>query len=177
MAEIKAFNGLRFTQSAGEIGEVCCPPYDIISAEEKQAFIEKNPHNIIRLELPKMAGDSDEAYNVAGNCLDEWLNESILKCDDKAGIYVYEMDFSALGNQYSVKGFISLVKLEEFSKGIILPHEETLSKAKTGRLNLMKATGCNFSQIYSLYMDEDGGALFHHRQRPARRARQRVHRR
>ena len=34
------------------------------------------------------------------------------------------------------------------------PHEETLSKAKTDRLNLMKSTFCNFSQIYSLYMDE-----------------------
>ena len=38
----------------------------------------------------------------------------------------------------------------------MLPHEETLSKAKTDRLNLMRATGCNFSQIYSLYHDEGG---------------------
>ncbi len=53
-----------------------------------------------------------------------------------------------------MKGFICLVKLEEFSKGIILPHEETLSKAKEDRFHLMEATGCNFSQIYSLYMDE-----------------------
>ena len=44
--------------------------------------------------------------------------------------------------------------MEEFSKGIVLPHEETLSKAKEDRFNLMKATNCNFSQIYSLYMDE-----------------------
>ena len=36
----------------------------------------------------------------------------------------------------------------------MLPHEETLSKAKEDRLNLMKATSCNFSQIYSLYIDE-----------------------
>ena len=38
----------------------------------------------------------------------------------------------------------------------MLPHEETLSKAKTDRLNLMKATGCNFSDIYALYMDDGG---------------------
>ena len=69
------------------------------------------------------------------------------------------MDFSALGGNYSVKGFVSLVKLESFSKGVILPHEETLSKAKTDRFNLMKATGCNFSQIYSLYMDGDGSVM------------------
>ena len=31
--------------------------------------------------------------------------------------------------------------------------EETLSKAKEDRFQLMRATGCNFSQIYSLYTD------------------------
>ena len=52
-----------------------------------------------------------------------------------------------------MKGIICRVKLEEFSKGVVLPHEETLSKAKADRFQLMKATFCNFSQIYSLYMD------------------------
>ncbi len=157
MAEIKAFKGLRYTEKAGEIGELCCPPYDIISDKERQAFIDNNPYNIIRLELPKMGGDSDnsEAYTIANQFLRDWMGKGILKNDDKDGIYVYEMDFSVSGNSYSLKGFISLIKLEEFSKGVVLPHEETLSKAKTDRLNLMTATKCNFSQIYSLYMDED----------------------
>lgn len=38
----------------------------------------------------------------------------------------------------------------------MLPHEETLSKAKKDRFELMKATNCNFSSIYSLYQDEKG---------------------
>ncbi len=158
MAEIKAFNGLRFTEKAGEIGKLCCPPYDIISAEQRNQFLNTNPNNIIRLELPKTQNENDDAYEDARACLNNWLSDSILAKDDKKGIYIYEMDFSANGSDYKVKGYISLVKLEEFSKGIILPHEETLSKAKTDRFNLMRATGCNFSQIYSLYMDEDQGA-------------------
>ena len=40
----------------------------------------------------------------------------------------------------------------------MLPHEETLSKAKADRFELMKATGCNFSDVYALYMD-DGGEM------------------
>lgn len=155
MAEIKAFRGLRFTDKAGSTGEVCCPPYDIISPEQKKQYLAENPHNIIRLELPKTAEDTDEAYGKARAYLNEWLDEEILKCDEKPSIYIYEMVFDALGSSYSVKGYVSLVKLEEFSKGIILPHEETLSKAKEDRFNLMCATGCNFSQIYSLYMDDD----------------------
>lgn len=160
MAEIKAFKGLRFTGKAGEIGELCCPPYDIISTEQRTAFLNTNPNNIIRLEMPKSQHDdeSSDVYGTAKGYLNDWLNKEILKKDEKDGIYIYEMDFSANGIINSVKGFISLIKLEEFSKGIILPHEETLSKAKTDRFNLMCATGCNFSQIYSLFMDEDGGA-------------------
>lgn len=161
MAEIKVFRGLRYTEKAGKIEELCCPPYDIINEEERQAFLDKNTNNIIRLELPKTPGKDDggenDAYDSAGRLLTEWLNRSIVKNDDKPAVYVYEMEFTVSETKHKVKGFISLVKLEEFSKGVILPHEETLSKAKTDRFNLMTATDCNFSQIYSLYMDEDNG--------------------
>ena len=152
MATIRPFNGLRF--KGGDLNSLVCPPYDIISEKQREDFIEKNEHNIIRLELPS----GEDKYKEAGKLLKKWLDEGILGQDGKSGIYVYEMEFTADGIRKSVKGFVSLVKLEEFSKGIILPHEETLSKAKTDRFNLMTETFCNFSQIYSLYMDEDGKA-------------------
>lgn len=160
MAEIKAFKGLRYTEKAGDIKALCCPPYDIVNEAQRNALIEKNDHNLIRLELPVMGGSEDMTpYREAAATLRGWLNEEILKRDEKEGIYIYEMEFSVRGQSYKVKGFVSLVKLEPFSAGVILPHEETLSKAKTDRFNLMKAAGCNFSQIYSLYMDE-GGSVF-----------------
>lgn len=160
MAEIKAFKGLRYTEKAGDIANLCCPPYDIISGEEREALIRKNPYNLIRLELPVLGGSEDlTPYHEAANTLRAWLKDEILKTDEKEGIYIYEMEFSAYGKSHKVKGFVSLVKLEPFSKGVILPHEETLSKAKADRFNLMKTTGCNFSQIYSLYMDEDNSAF------------------
>lgn len=160
MAEIKAFKGLRYTEKAGDIGQLCCPPYDIINGEEREALIEKNQYNLIRLELPVLGGSEDlTPYYEAAKTLRTWLKEEILKTDEKEAVYIYEMEFSAYGKSHKVKGFVSLVKLEPFSKGVILPHEETLSKAKTDRFNLMKTTGCNFSQIYSLYMDEDNSTF------------------
>ena len=41
MAEIKGFKGLRYTEKAGDIGQLCCPPYDIINASvtKSTAFI------------------------------------------------------------------------------------------------------------------------------------------
>lgn len=152
MAEIKPFRALRFTDKAGNIASLTCPPYDIISEEQRQKFLAENPYNIIRLELPK----GEDPYTQAGKTLESWLDEEILKCDRDPAIYIYEEEFTAYGKTSKVKGIICRVKLEEFSKGIVLPHEETLSKAKEDRFNLMKATSCNFSQIYSLYMDETG---------------------
>ncbi|MDE6709729.1 MAG: DUF1015 domain-containing protein [Oscillospiraceae bacterium] len=153
MAEIKAFKGMRYTSAAGDLNALVCPPYDIISDSQREKYIEENPCNIIRLELPK---GGDERYKEAGETLKDWLDKEILSCDKEDSIYVYEMLFSANGVRNRLKGFVSLVKLVEFTEGIVLPHEETLSKAKEDRFNLMSETFCNFSQIYSLYMDEDG---------------------
>lgn len=153
MAEIKAFKGMRYTSAAGDLNALVCPPYDIISDSQREKYVEENPCNIIRLELPK---GGEERYKEAGKTLKDWLDKEILACDKEDSIYVYEMLFSANGVRNRLKGFVSLVKLADFSEGIVLPHEETLSKAKEDRFNLMSETFCNFSQIYSLYMDEDG---------------------
>lgn len=162
MAEIRPFRALRFTPAAGPMEELVCPPYDIISESQRQAYLARNPHNIIRLELPR---DGADPYQEAGATLRRWIAEGILRQDDRPALYVYEIEFSVdgpsdisgmHGGRRSVMGLIGLVKLEEFEKGIILPHEETLSKAKTDRFNLMKATNCNFSDIYALYMDDGG---------------------
>ena len=160
MAEIKAFRGLRYTETAGEIGKLCCPPYDIISKEQSKIYYKENPYNIIRLELPRSLSYDNEfdVYEAAGKLLREWLEKGILKNDDAESIYVYEMQFDVFGQKKSVVGFIPLVKVEEISNGIVLPHEETLSKDKSDRLNLMNSAGCNFSQIYSLFTDESGEA-------------------
>ena len=155
MAEIRPFRALRFTKGAGSIEELTCPPYDIISEAQRLSYLKRNSHNIIRLELPR---DGEEPYGVAGEVLKQWLEEEMLHQDEQAAFYVYEIEFDREGTDSgrdSVSGLIAQVHLEEFVKGIVLPHEETLSKAKTDRFNLMKTTHCNFSNIYSLYMDND----------------------
>ncbi len=151
MVTVLPFRALRFTEKAGMPEKLCCPPYDIISDDERAALIERDEHNVIRLELPK----GENRYDEAGKLLTEWRENGILACDEKPGMYVYEESFEVAGKQYAFAGIIARVKTEEFSKGNILPHEETLSKAKQDRFDLMNATMANFSQIYSLYADEE----------------------
>ena len=89
MADIKAFHALRYTAAAGSPAELTCPPYDIISDAERAEYLARNPHNVIRLELPK----GEDPYGEAGRALREWLADGTLKCDDDAGIYIYEEEF------------------------------------------------------------------------------------
>ena len=157
MAVIKPFRGMRFdTDKAGELKTLCCPPYDIINEKQRREFIAQNEYNVIRLELPK---EGEDVYARAGEILKLWRDNGVLIHEDKPAIYIYEMEFNAYNKRKSVKGIIARVKVEPFSKGVILPHEFTLSKAKTDRFNLMKATNCNFSQIYALYMDSEHTTL------------------
>ena len=51
MADIQPFRALRYTSQAGKIEELTCPPYDIISEEQREEFLARNPRNVIRLEL------------------------------------------------------------------------------------------------------------------------------
>ena len=152
MAQIKAIKALRYTKKAGEISDNVCPPYDIISDQERAALIKKSPYNLVELELPV----GENRYDNAGKKLSDWIESGILKRDDKDGIFVYRERFYVKGKEYVFTGLICLVKLYEFSEKVVLPHEETLSKAKTDRFNLMKSTFCNFSSVYSLYLDPAG---------------------
>lgn len=151
MAEVKAFKALRFTGKAGDPAKNLCPPYDIISPSEREALISESENNLVRLELPQ----GENAYREAAILLDKWLSDGVVAEDKQDGIYIYEEEFTAFGQRKRIKGIVALVKIEEFSKGVILPHEDTLSKAKQDRFNLMKACGCNFSQIYSMFIDPD----------------------
>lgn len=151
MATVKAFPALRFTNKAGDISKNVCPPYDIISPEQRMGYIAESENNIIRLELPV----GENAYEDAGKLYKQWRENGIVAPDSTDGIYVYEEEFTAYGEVKKIKGIFARVKLYEFSENVVLPHEETLSKAKTDRFNLMSATFCNFSPIYSMYTDSE----------------------
>lgn len=160
MADIIPFKGLRYNDEiVGDISNVVTPPYDVISPEEQDNYYNVSEYNCIRLELSKaMPGDDDtnNKYTRAAQTLRDWIDSRVLVAEEEPCIYIYQQEFSLSDTEhYTRTGFIALVRLEEFSKGIILPHENTLSKPKEDRLNLMRACGANFSQVFALYDDEN----------------------
>ena len=158
MAKVKPFYGLRYdTKKVGSLDAVTAPPYDIISPEEQDVLYKNHKNNIINLEFGKIYDtdtDTNNRYTRAKDCLNGWMEEGVLKFDEKPSYYIYEEIFEVNGETKHLRGIMSAVELVPFSEKIVLPHEETLSKAKADRFNLMTETEANFSPIYFLYMDE-----------------------
>lgn len=158
MATIVPMKGLRYNSSKVDVNEVLTPPYDVIDANGQEGFYAKNQYNVIRLELGKVFPDDNEEqnrYTRAADFLREWIASGVLVHENKPSVYLYEQEFEARGEKKIRSGFIAGVQANDYSKGEVLPHEETLPKHKADRLNLMKATLANFSPIFGLYADPD----------------------
>ena len=158
MATILPFKGLRFNpEKIKDISKVITPPYDVISEKERDDYYQLHPDNIIRLILSKdHPGDdqSNNKYTRSAEFFDTWRKEGILKEETEPAIYIYAQEFTLSGKKYIRRGFISLVKLEDFQTGEIYPHEHTLAKPKEDRMNLMKACNANLSQVFTFFEDE-----------------------
>lgn len=160
MADIQAFRGLRFDLSkVGALSDVVAPPYDVISVEDCAELYEKNEFNVVRLILNR--GDKllpeQTVYERAAEYLKNWKNDGILRADGVGAIYVYHQTFNVDGIEYTRRGFIARVRIEPFGQGSIYPHENTHSKVKEDRYQLMEACNSNLSPIFGIYSDQAGG--------------------
>jgi uncharacterized protein (DUF1015 family) len=157
MADIAPFRGLRYDYSrVTDAASLLAPPYDVVSEAERAALEARDPHNVIRLELPR--GDGDAKYEHARQLLDAWMAEGILRLDERPALYVYEQQFQfpAGGPTYARRGFFCRLRLEPFAARVVLPHENTLAAPKEDRRKLMRATLTHLSPVFGHYRDPDG---------------------
>ncbi len=150
--EVSPFKGIRYNQRVvGDLAQVICPPFDVITPEQQKLYYEENSYNAIRLEFPEPMGDR---YQRAAITFQQWLKHGILHIDRVSSFYLHDHHFEYSGKRRVRRGLIARVKLEPWGKGIY-PHEETFSKAKSDRLQLMQACRANFSPLLSLYQGSE----------------------
>ncbi|HET8931155.1 MAG TPA: DUF1015 domain-containing protein [Acidimicrobiales bacterium] len=150
MPEFKPFRGIRYDTTRSPIEAVTAPPYDVIAAADRAALLARDPHNVVRIDLPDEA-DGPGRYDAAARTFDAWLAEGVLARDDADGFYVYRMDYTDdAGRSAHTLGVLGALALSRPGEGGILPHEHTTPKAKTDRLDLLRATRVNLSTIWGL---------------------------
>jgi uncharacterized protein (DUF1015 family) len=170
MALIVPFRGIGYNQEKiGDIRKVVAPPYDVISPEYQETLYQRHPHNVVRLLLNKETPKDtpqDNRYTRSRAFYQGCLKEGVLVRASQPNFYFLREEFSTASGfgvsgdtplQRRVRqGFIGLIRLEDYEKKIVLPHEKTQTKPRADRLSLMDACQANFSQIFSLYPDEEG---------------------
>jgi uncharacterized protein (DUF1015 family) len=157
MAYIAPFRALRYDPSAVDVSKAITQPYDKITPEMQDRYYAANPFNVVRIILGKREPDlpTDNVYSRAAGHFRDWRHQGILRQDTEPSIYSYSQRFTIPGKtgQIERRGFIALGRIEDYSAGIVFRHEQTLSKPKADRLELLRSTQGHFGQIFMLYSD------------------------
>jgi uncharacterized protein (DUF1015 family) len=142
VAVVKPFRALRFAEPSER---VVAPPYDVISAEQRDRYLALDPHNVVHLTLP----DSEEE---AGRTLELWQDEGVLVEDPKPALWALAQDFVGPdGVARTRTGVVASLLLEPYEARVVLPHERTHEGPKEGRLRLLRATRTELEPIFLLH--------------------------
>ncbi len=164
MAEIRPFQGVHYNPLLiKDWSEVICPPYDIIPPQLQQELYLKSEYNFIRLEyareLPQDTA-TENKYTRSAATLQQWLKQGILKVDESPAIYLHDQyfmhqgkEYKHQGKEYKRRGMVARVRLEEWDKMVVRPHEGTTTEPKSDRLRLLWALQVNTSPILTLFED------------------------
>ena len=156
MVDFQPFRGIRYSSSAGEISSLICPPYDVISDEDRETLLSKNEYNMVRLELSEaISGRDPQEYASSSLNYSSWLSHGILFQDENPSFYMLRQSFISTNGITNYRySLIGALRLEELGKRI-KPHENTGIRAKNDRMELMESVQANFSPLFMLFRDHE----------------------
>ncbi|MGQ9708083.1 MAG: DUF1015 domain-containing protein [bacterium] len=153
MADVRPFPALRYNPAkVNDLNAVITQPYDKITPRMQDDYLAKHPYNFVRLILP----GGENPYRSSARTCEEWRKEGVLIEEERPAFYVLEEEFKIDSRVLKRRGFIGAIRVEEFERGTVLPHEFTHSGPKADRLNLLRTTEKDYEQIFLLYPDEKG---------------------
>jgi uncharacterized protein (DUF1015 family) len=149
VASFQPFPALRYDPARVALADVVAPPYDVIDDAQRAELAARGEHNAVRIDLPVDEAGVDR-YEVARRLLADWQREGVLVADDRPTFTVYRMTYvDDAGRDRHTTGVIGALELTPPGTDI-LPHEHTTPKAKSDRLDLLRATRANLSAIWGL---------------------------
>jgi uncharacterized protein (DUF1015 family) len=143
------FRALRYDEARVPLDQVLAPPYDVIDEPLRAELEARDPHNVVRLTLPR-DGEGMTGYDAAARTLAAWRADGTLRADDAAALYVYEEQAEG----HVQRGLLGALGLSPAEDGIVLPHENTMAGPVADRLALMAAVDGDLEPIFLVY---DGG--------------------
>ncbi|HEY7724111.1 MAG TPA: DUF1015 domain-containing protein [Anaeromyxobacteraceae bacterium] len=158
MPALLPFRGLRYAASRTlALSRLIAPPYDVISAAQREELSARSPHNAVHLILDReLPGDGpgENRYTRPAKALAAWSAEGVLRLDPGPSLYALEQSFTAPDGMPCVRlGLAAAVRLHAFGEGMVLPHEKTLAAPVRDRLEVLRAVRANLSPVFGLFED------------------------
>ena len=145
MAQVRPFRAHRYSPAAGPLERLVAPPYDVISAEERERYLALDPHNVVHLTLP-------ESEEQAARELRAWQGEGVLEREAEPTVWALSQSYTGPdGVARTRNGLVVALRLEPYENRIVLPHERTHAGPKEGRLRLLRATRTQLEPIFLLH--------------------------
>ncbi len=140
MVVVKEFRGVRPKNP----DTFCIKPYDVINKEEEKQLREGK--NAIHIILPE--GKDEEIYENAKSAFDRAMKHMV---KDEPCMYLYKEE----NENFSQRGFILSVSLEDYEQGRIKKHEETREKPLNDRIKHIDATSANTGLVWTIFRRKD----------------------
>lgn len=147
MVTFLPFQGYRPSLRSGEsIEDRVSPPYDVIGGDYLKD-LQRKENNVTKLTLMP---DADGRYKGSRKTLDSWISDGSL-VQDGPSFYLYRQTFDDHGVLKTRTGYVGILKTEKYEEGNIIPHEETFSKVKADRLNLLRDMEAHLESIFGIF--------------------------
>lgn len=153
--EIRPFRALTYRRrDPGHLARVSSPAYDLVTAAGRDRLADADPHNIVRLILPRLDPAVDggsgpdpvlRSAEQAAATLAGWLDQGVLERDPEQALWLYEM--SPPDGAPATVGWLGAVALPGAESAAVLPHEDTFPVAVEGRRALLAATATDLEPI------------------------------
>lgn len=158
MPPFAPFPGIRY-RSDLDLADVTAPPYDVVDASGRAALAARSDRNAVLFDLP-LEVDGEDRYARAAATFEAWRHDGTLVTDPAPTFTVYRMTYrDDRGRPKRTLGVIGALELSGPAEGRILPHEHTTRKARTDRLDLLRATCTNLSPVWVLSLTRGLTAL------------------
>lgn len=157
MAQLIPIRALRYATDNGEVSSRIAPPYDVLDEMPKQALLQRDPHNIVAVDLPvtppKTVGP-DQAYADAAALLRRWIDQGVLQRDATPCVYPYEQLYTVDGRSFRRRGLFGGIGVQPFNQPAgIWRHEHTIKAGTDDRYKLTEATAAQLSPIFGVFHD------------------------
>jgi len=154
MVRIYRFCGVRPVSSAAPA--IAAVPYDVVTAEEAQAIIKKNPKSFLRVsrpdaEMPEIPANDARIYERARENFEALVASGEMQSDPVPAMYLYRVRQD--GDEFL--GLCCCLDVDDYRTTKIRRHEQTRYDKEEDRTRHIGTTQTHNGPVVLLYQDTD----------------------